>query len=293
MTKSNLPPATLIVGSDSIIGRALFVLLCASGEKTIGTTRRNEMINDTNLFLDLSDNPDKWTCSFNISTAIICAGITNLSACKENPESTSRINTKSIVALVKNLISKGIYVVYLSTNQVFDGNVPYRKPDDPYSPITEYGRQKAETERTIKELGNSIAIVRFTKILEPDYPLFSSWVKTLHSGKPVHPFLDMYMAPVPLSYAVSVLHQIGAKRISGIFQVSGTSDISYADAADIGTGVLGTRPDLIQPVKASQPGYPAIALPSNTTLNTDRAESILGVETPDSRQTIKEIFQTI
>ena len=71
-------------------------------------------------------------------------------------------------------------------------------PEEPLSPITEYGRQKAEVERRISKLGSSVSIVRFTKILGQVYPLFSSWLKTLQENKPIHPFSDMYMAPVDL-----------------------------------------------------------------------------------------------
>lgn len=290
MFVENESPITLIVGADSLIGGALMAHLQQAGEPVVGTTRRPKAVDESHLYLDLTEGVDGWRCLWPIAVAIVCAGVTKLDACRREPVATTRVNVQGVCALVENLVARGAFVIYLSSNQVFDGSVPYRLPDDPVSPVTEYGRQKAEAEHQISQWGDSVAIVRFTKVLGPTDPLFSEWVKALQNGETIRPFSDMYMAPVPLSCAVSVLRLVAILHLSGILQVSGERDISYAEVAYLGARMLGVAQTLVQPVEASQSGCYTEPVPANTTLNIDRLKSALGIAPPDVRWTIEMAF---
>ncbi len=287
----NREKSILIVGSDSFVGRALMAYLQQSGEPVLGTTRRHETVDEAHLYLNLAEGLGEWQCPQPVAIAIVCAGVTKLEACQRDPVTTARVNVQATTALVKKLVTKGVFVIYLSTNQVFDGAKPHRLPDDPVSPVTVYGRQKAEAERQISQWGDSVAIVRFTKILEPKPPLFIEWAESLKHGKIIHPFSDMFMAPIPLSCAVSVLRLVADRRLPGTLQVSGESDVSYAEAALLGTRLLKADPNRVQPVKASESGRFTEPLPTHTTLNIDRLKSALGITPPVIRWTIETAFE--
>ncbi len=289
----NKPAINLIVGADSLIGSGLLRDYLSTDNLTIGTSRRSISKRDKRVPLDLNSNISEWRPPGPVKTAYICAGVTSLTACNSDPNATARVNVSAVSELVRKLVDQGAFVVYISTNQVFDGTLPYCMPDMPFSPVTEYGRQKAETELNIRDLGDSVSIVRFTKILGPDYPLFSSWANALRAGKSVQPYSNMYMAPVPLAYAISALRIVGDKRISGTTQISGQTDISYAEAACIGSNVLKTDINLIKPVKVPRSGFSEAVLPFTTTLNTDRAISLFGAEPPDTIETVRAAFQTL
>ena len=290
MPMEDARPVTLIVGSDSLIGGALMAHLQRTGERVVGTTRRREAVDESRLYLDLSKDVEGWQCPWPVAVAVVCAGVTKLDTCRRNPVVTARVNVLGVSALVKNLVARGAFVIYLSSNQVFDGSVPYRPPDHPVSPVTEYGRQKAEAERQISQWGDSVAIVRFTKVLGPTIPLFSEWSEALRKGEIIQPFSDMYMAPVPLSCAVSVLRFVADLRLPGILQVSGNRDVSYAEAAHLGARILGVDTSLVQPVEASQSGRYTGLVPANTTLNIERLKSVLGIEPPDVQLTVEMAF---
>ena len=261
-----------------------------AGEPVIGTTRRQEAVDDRHMYLDLSDNPDGWDWHRHICIAFICAGVTQHYACTRNPVGTARVNVHGVCDLLDKLVEQGAFVVYMSSNAVFDGSVAHRQADEPTSPITEYGRQKAEAEKGIGQFADSAAIVRFTKIVGPATEPFSGWRVALGKGETIHPFSDMYLAPVPLSFAVSVLRLIGDRRLSGIFQVSGERDVSYSEAALLGGCLLGAPSKLVQPMEAEQSGRWLGQLPAHTTLNVDRLKSALGTEPPDVRWTIESAF---
>ena len=281
---------TLVVGSDSLIGKALMAHLNRAGSRVLGTTRRYEQVDDIHLYLDLAKNVNDWQCPFPVKVAVVCAGVTNLDMCRHNPIASASTNVEGLSALVKNLVNSGAFVIYLSTNQVFDGTVPYRKTDDPLSPITEYGRQKAEAELRISAFADSVAIVRLTKVLGQNHMLFSAWAGAMQKGEAIQPFADMVIAPIPLSCVVSVIRLLADRRLSGIFHVSGERDISYAEAAFLGAELLGADSCLIQPVNASQSGHYTEVVPAHTTLNIDSLRFALGIEPPDVRWTVKMAY---
>ena len=96
------------------------------------------------------------------------------------------------------------------------GSVPFVKSTDFVKLWIEYGRQKAEAESQLLQFGNMVAIVRFSKIIAPVMPLFQSWIHDLKAGKSIHPFSDMVMAPVSLTFATRVLCDIAENKTSGI-----------------------------------------------------------------------------
>ena len=249
MASQSPDPVTLVVGADSLIGSALVGHLRDAGQGVIGTTRRREAVDASTLYLDLSGDVASWTCPLPISVAYLCAGVTGLESCRREPVPTARVNIDGISTLAQNLVAHGAFVVYLSTNQVFDGTKPHRSPDDPVSPVTEYGRQKAEAERRISRWGDSASIVRLTKVLYPAAPLLYQWREALERGDTVEPFSDMYMAPVPLDHVVTVLRLVGEQCLPGILQVSGDRDISYAEAALMGARMIGADAQLVRPVR--------------------------------------------
>jgi dTDP-4-dehydrorhamnose reductase len=283
-------PIHLVVGADGLVGAALFRRLRKAEVYAAATTRRRENVREDCIYLDLVEKAGGWEWPWPIQVAIICAGITKAQACKDDPNSTAITNVHGISTLIGSLVAAGAFVVFLSTNQVFDGARPCQLPGAPFAPITEYGRQKAQVEEQMAQYGNSVAIVRFSKILGPQPALIPAWVDNLRSGKPIHPFSDMTMAPIPLSCAVSVLLFAAQFRLGGIIQVSGQEDIPYSDAACIGATALGIDAQLVQPVTAAELGTYTEPVPAFTSLNVDRLREEFGLVPPDVLWTIEAAF---
>ncbi len=283
-------PVYLVVGSDSLIGGALLRRLRYAGQHAVGTTRRQTQV-EHSIYLDLVEGPDKWEPPLPVTVAIVCAGVTRLQACESDPVMSATINVEGVSALVTNLVSRGIFVIYLSTNQVFDGSKPFRAATDPPSPQSEYGRQKAETERRILRFGNSIAIVRFSKVLEVQPPLFLTWIKAMRKGNEIHPFSDMVMAPVPVELAAEALHCVARVRSPGFFQMSADKDITYEQAARHLAGGLGTDEDLIQPIRTAESGFFTGPIPLHTTLDANRFRNQFGMVPPDAWSVVESVLE--
>ena len=141
-----------IVGGDSLIGSALASYLSRTGHKVIASTRHKDISAKNRIYLDLKESSDRWALPGKQDTAVLCAGITDVADCERKPEETARVNVEATCILADKLVKAGTRIIFLSSNQVFDGTSPYPSPMDSISPITEYGIQKAETERRLLSL---------------------------------------------------------------------------------------------------------------------------------------------
>jgi dTDP-4-dehydrorhamnose reductase len=281
---------SLVIGADGLIGRALADYLVRSGGTVIETTRQTGTISEKRTFLDLSRDLSKWSPPCKCSVAYVCAAVTSLEKCRAEPAKTALINVQHTVALAGKLVKSGTFVVFPSTNLVFDGSLPYRKADDAVCPVTEYGRQKAEAEKQILALGNMAAVVRFTKVQDPETPLIKGWLNTLRNKESIYPFSDMVVAPLSVDFAVDVLHRVGGTHSAGIFQASAAKDVTYAQVGRYIARRIHASAKLVQPVKSGEAGPSLEAVPRHTTLDTTRLRAEFGLEPPDVWSTLDAVF---
>ena len=282
---------SLIIGADGALGSALKEYLISRKETVIESTRRRNTCTSSRIFLDLSvDVDDAWTPPSGVSVAYFCAAVTSLERCYTNPVESAQVNVHNTVKLARKCMENGVFVIYPSTNLVFDGTIPFRKTHENVSPRTEYGRQKAEAEKRLLSLGNDIAVVRFTKIIDPRLPLITHWLESLRSNSVIHPFLDYVMAPVPSSLAVECLYRIAKDRMRGIHHVSGPQDISYAEVAYHIARRLNAELNLVLPNKIGDSGVFLEHNPTHTTLNSTETEKKLAIKIPDALSSIDWMF---
>ncbi|MGC8453690.1 MAG: SDR family oxidoreductase [Cylindrospermopsis raciborskii] len=283
----------LIIGSSGTIGRSLSRFFAQRKVPLWLTTRNvdqaNKQFDQQTLLLDLSQPASTWKLDdLSVCVAIICAAVTSQKACQEDYAATYAVNVTATVELAKRLMDAGVFVVFLSTNLVFDGSIPHVAPDQPVNPKTAYGQQKAEAEQMLLTLGSdSVAIIRLTKVLDKGFPLFHRWVDSLGSGQSICPFEDLYFAPVSLDFTTQLLFEITQRRINGIIQVSATKDISYADAAYYLVGKLRLNKALVEPVSCNTAGL--TGQPRFTTMDTERLRS-LNINPPSPWSTLNRIF---
>lgn len=148
--------AASIVGGESTIGGALARRLAG---RALTTTRRA----GGSLRLDQASPASSWPALAAVDVAFLCAAVGHLDACEAEPLATRRVNVDATVELARRRQAGGAFVVFLSSNQVFDGRQPERRHDAPPCPINEYGRQKAETEQRLE----GCAVLRLTKVVTP------------------------------------------------------------------------------------------------------------------------------
>lgn len=279
----------LVVGADGVIGHRLVTLLEQEGRHVLGSTRQNEQCNGNRVFIDLAETTSQYPLPpGNIRAAFLCAAITSMERCRRDPLRTRQININNTVALAKQLVERGAQVIFISSNTVFDGETEFARATDVVNPKTEYGWQKAEAEKKLLDLDGQVSVVRFSKIIAPDMPLFNAWVSDLRAGRIIHPFSDSVMAPLPITFALDLMLRVLEKRLTGIIQASAREDISYESAARYFAEKVGAEKSLIEPISHLEMDIPFT--PKNTTLDMIRLKH-LGLDAQQAITALDQITQ--
>jgi len=282
----------LIIGGDSFIGSALACFFKKAGESVISTTRNKSTTCLHRIYLDLMDEVSDWKFHESVDTVVFCSGITKVDQCESNKLISKKVNVESVCKLADIFVDKGARIIFLSSNAVFDGSKEYYSHEDNVSPITEYGRQKAEVEKQlIINYPSWVTILRLTKVLGARNPLFDDWSLSLKRGDMIYPFTDMYIAPIPLSFVVSVIRLVVDRGAKGILHLSGDKDFSYADIAFMAVALLGLKKEQVNPISAGETNRFKSSIRTNkTALSTERLKCELGITPPGSIWTIQQAF---
>jgi dTDP-4-dehydrorhamnose reductase len=257
------------------------------------TTRRppSEATVDS-LHLDFAGPLDGFTIPDGITAACIFVAVARLAACAADPEGSSHVNVERTLALVDLLAARDIYTLFLSTNQVFNGDEPHMPAEAPTSPVSEYGRQKAEAERALRARmasGAPIGMLRLAKVVSPGMALVDGWRRELIAGRSIRAFSDMTMAPAPVDIVATAIARLMEDRLPVVAQLTGPRDVTYADVGHFVAKSIGADPGLVDPVSAFDNGLPPGATPRNTTLDSSYLMERYALTVPDAFDVIATI----
>jgi dTDP-4-dehydrorhamnose reductase len=148
----------------------------------------------------------------------------------------------------------GARLIHLSSDLVFDGRkgTPYAEEDAP-SPLTGYGRAKAEAERRVAAAHPHALIVRGE--LDPDLTFYENELRS----------------PVQVGDLAAALLELGELAEVGLLHVAGADAVSRAELAELARGRPGRR-------SAAPPGRPL-----DCRLDSTRARALLRTELRGAR----------
>ena len=285
----------LMIGGDSEVGAATATYLRERGHPVTATTRRRDRVADGRPFLDLGGAVEDWRIPDGVTAACLCAAIARLNDCARDPVGSAAINVTGTVALTKKLLARGIPVVFLSTDKVFDGERAHVPADAPPCPVSEYGRQKAAAEAALGEMmraGSPAAILRLAKVVMPGIALLRQWIAELQAGRPVRAFHDMMVAPTPVALVAAAIERLLAAPTSGIFQLTGPRDADYGALARHLAARVDADPNLVETVSAYSAGLPIGSTARNTTLDSSALAERFGIVVPDVWTVVDELIET-
>jgi dTDP-4-dehydrorhamnose reductase len=149
----------LLTGGSGQIGSALLRLAEHLGQAVVAPTRAElDLCAATSVADVVVARP--WSMIVN------CAAYTAVDRAESEPDLAYRVNAEAPRLLARSAADRGIPLLHVSTDYVFDGRKaePYFE-DDPVSPLGIYGKSKAEGEVAVAEAGGIFAIVRTAWVL--------------------------------------------------------------------------------------------------------------------------------
>ncbi len=142
----------LVIGASGQLGAALCAVIRAAGRDAIEGVHRFPRA--TQVRVDLSEPGEAVSTIRSLAPEwiIIAGAFCGVDRAESEREMCGRVNVKGPQAIAEYANVHGAFVVYYSTDHVFDGAQPSYGENDPVHPLNVYARSKAEGEAAIRAL---------------------------------------------------------------------------------------------------------------------------------------------
>lgn len=210
------------------------------------------------------------------------AALANVDHCEADPVVARELN----VTIAKNLAefsnSVGCKFVHISTDQLFDGQDPWRTEIDHASPLNVYGVTKLAAEGAVMNACPNALVVRtnFFGWGNSKRKSFSDWILNgLESGQKLNMFTDVFYTPILINDLADVIFELVDLGATGIYNVCGSDRLSKHEFGLRLAEVFGYSTENINESKVADVSLLA-KRPSDMSLNCEKAESLLGLKMP-------------
>ena len=173
----------------------------------------------------------------------------------------ARVNVEGSENVARAAAAVGARLLHLSTDVVFDGRkgVPYVE-DDPLTPVTDYGRAKAEAEERVAAAHPAALLIRTSLIYGGAEP---SKHERAARDTSLTFFTNEIRSPVQVGDLAASLLELAALGVSGPLHVAGADAVSRAGFAELVSG----GPVRSEPAPDTRP--------LDCTLDSSRAQALL------------------
>jgi dTDP-4-dehydrorhamnose reductase len=258
----------LVTGANGLVGTKVLERLLADGaHQPLGAYHRertNDFLGELPVFwLDVTDAENVAQVLDDARPdAIVHAGaFTNVDAAERDRDFARAINADGTANLARACAERGIRLVYLSTEYVFDGTEgPYRETD-PVNPLGWYAQTKHAGEQAIASAGGNWAIARTTVVYGYAPHVRSNFVLwlvgELRAGRRVRIVDDQIGSPTLADNLAEMVIALAGKLRIGIFNTAGADIISRLEFSRRIAETFDLDPSLMDPTTTASLGQAA------------------------------------
>jgi len=151
----------LITGASGLLGRPIWTACSSVGDwQVTGTAFRRAGQGVAKVDLSAVDTIPAFLDLYRPDAIIHSAAERRPDVSEKDPEGTKRLNVDATAAIATWAKRKGAYLIYISSDYVFDGTQAPYMPDSPTCPINTYGLSKLAGEHAIRDSGAMAALLR-------------------------------------------------------------------------------------------------------------------------------------
>ncbi|MGB4652597.1 MAG: dTDP-4-dehydrorhamnose reductase [Methanothrix sp.] len=267
-----------ITGGSGLAGSRLAEMALARGDEVFSGYAHNRPACGRGVRLDLLD-PDgiRDIIERTRPDAIVhSAALTDVDRCEREKDLAFKINVEGTRAVAEGARAAGSFLVYVSTDYVFDGRRGLYREGDQTGPVSYYGLSKLLGE----ELSLDQGCVARTCVIYGRRPAsgkvnFALWIlNSLGSGKEISVVTDQFITPTLNSNLAAMLLEAADRQLSGIYHLSGASRVSRYDFACQLADTFELDSRLILPSRMSDLDWLA-ERPKDSSLDTSKARQML------------------
>jgi dTDP-4-dehydrorhamnose reductase len=284
-------PRLLITGATGLLGRPVLRACCAvPAWRVIGTSFQRAGSGLERFDLSQTGRIPAFLDRLAPDVIIHAAAERRPDVSEKDPEGTQRLNVGATAALAQWAAARGAFLIYISSDYVFDGTTPPYTPASPTHPINAYGQSKLDGERAVQAAGSDHAILRVPILYGEVEALDESPVTVLAKNMlEAHPGMRLAMEHWATRYptytrdVAAVLRQMVEHKLThpdfcGIYHWSGGEPMTKYDMALVIAPLLGFNPAQLVPDPNPPSGAPR---PKNAHLDSaDLGRLGIGRRTP-------------
>lgn len=262
-----------------------------AGQVGLELQARAGEIDVESLDRDVADLEDGDACATFVretdaDAIIIAAAYTAVDGAEDDEECALRVNSTGPGAIAHAAAARGLPLVHISTDYVFDGagTTPF-KTDDPIAPLGAYGRTKEAGERAVRDAGGTHAILRTSWVFSPHGNNFVKTMMRLGADRDELNIVgDQIGGPTSATDIAEACLTIAQQLVqdpskTGTYHYSGGPDVSWADFARAIFARAGIA-CRVNDIPTSEYPTPAVR-PLNSRMDNSKTAQTFGIARPD------------
>ncbi len=284
-----------ITGGSGLLGSRLAEVALERGYEVYSGYRTHRPEFGKPVKFDLTDSNSivKAVDSVKPDVIVHSAALTDVDKCEVDKELARRINAEGTEIVACAARKTGSFLVYVSTDYVFDGTKGMYREEDETNPINHYGYTKLLGEKYTRECCTDFCIAR-TCVIYGAKPAsgkvnFVLWlIDRLEKGESVKIVTDQYITPTLNTNLAEMLLEVAERKITGIFHLAGATRVSRFEFAEKVAEVFGLDDSLITPSKMDEINWIA-KRPRDSSLDTSKAAKYLNEKPCDLKEALKTL----
>jgi dTDP-4-dehydrorhamnose reductase len=274
----------LITGASGLFGSKLAETALTKNIEVYAGHNKNPILCGIPVLFDVLDKNQVKNAFESVRPDVVvhAASLTNVDTCELDRELAWKINVKGAATVAAFAAKAGCFLVYVSTDYVFNGKKGYYKEKDQTEPLNYYGLTKFEAEKISLQHVSNCCIARTSVVYGGASATgkinFALWLlKKLKNGEKIQVVTDQYNSPTLNTSLVDMILDVIKQRLGGVFHLCGASRVSRYEFALAVAKIFDLDSDLIEPVLASNFNWSA-PRPMDSSLDVSKAQQLLHVQ---------------
>jgi dTDP-4-dehydrorhamnose reductase len=272
-----MPPKLLVTGASGLLGTRLCELALEKEYQVYSIFSQHISRYGTPIRLDITDSAaiQRTFQMLKPEAVVHAAALSDVDRCEKEKELAWKTNVKATTTVADLCRRHRAFLVYLSTDYVFDGKKGMYKEDDKPAPINYYGLTKLKGEQVVKESCTKCCIAR-TSVIYGAIPAagktnFALWLlDKLERREKATIATDQWNSPTLNTSLAEMVLEIVERRLTGTFHLAGATRVSRYEFATLLAKTF--QLDLRPLTPTSSKDIPWVARrPRDSSLDTEKA----------------------
>lgn len=270
----------LITGASGLLGTRLCQIALRKTQEVYSVYSQHKPLYGIPVELNILDLRAERQTLDKIKPEVVvhAAALTDLDRCELEKDLAWKTNVEATKNLARLCEEYGAFLVYVSTDYVFDGEKGIYKETDSPAPINYYGLTKLKGEEAVRAMDNCCIVrgsVIYGSIPATGKTNFALWLlDKLEKKEEVKIVTDQWNSPTLNTNLAEMILEIVEKRITGTFHLAGATRLSRNEFAKNIVKTFNLDPRLLKPVSSKDMSWIA-RRPRDSSLNIEKAKRIL------------------